>query len=208
MKGSVGESAAFHKVELRRSSVQTAPCSTGRKALDAGCKPSPRQRLESGPMTSRGELPEPVQRYLTHALPSGQAVPRGVDLTMFGRIKVGVWLPFVAVQRCDGKSFVWRASVGLGPLRPLLVTDRYESGTGSMSGSLLGRWKLFEQADANVARSAAGRAALESVLRLARCSRVAASPGVWRATTTSSPSPTTPRSMSRCTCASPRTVGS
>lgn len=114
-------------------------------------------------MASGDDLLEPVQRYLTHALPSGQAVPPGVELTMSGRIKVGVWLPFVANQRCDGKSFVWRASLGLGPLRPLVVTDRYDNGAGSMTGRLLGRWKLFEQADANVVRSAAGRAALESV---------------------------------------------
>ncbi|MGN6758856.1 MAG: DUF6544 family protein [Thermomicrobiales bacterium] len=114
-------------------------------------------------MTSGDELPEPVQRYLTHALPSGAAVPPGVELTMSGRIKVGVWLPFVATQRCDGKSFVWRASVRLGPVRALVVTDRYENGTGSMTGRLLGRWTLFEQADANVVRSAAGRAGLESV---------------------------------------------
>lgn len=114
-------------------------------------------------MTSGNDLAEPVQRYLTHAVPSGQAVPPGVELTMSGRIKVGVWLPFAATQRCDGKSFVWRASLGLGPLRPLVVTDRYESGTGSMTGRLVGRWKLFEQADENVVRSAAGRTALESV---------------------------------------------
>jgi hypothetical protein len=114
-------------------------------------------------MTSGDELPEPVRRYLTHALPSGFAVPPGVELTMSGRIKVGVWLPFVATQRCDGKSFVWRASVGLGPVRPLVVTDRYERGAGSMSGRLLGRWNLFDQADGNIVRSSAGRAGLESV---------------------------------------------
>ena len=114
-------------------------------------------------MTSGDELPEPVERYLTHAMPNGYAVPSGVQLTMSGRIKVGVWLPFVATQGCDGKSFVWRASVGVGPLRPLVVTDRYENGTGSMRGRLLGRWNLIDQADANVARSAAGRAGLEAV---------------------------------------------
>jgi hypothetical protein len=74
---------------------------------------------------------------------------------MSGRIKVGGWLPFRATQRCDGKSFLWRAEVGLGPVRPLIVTDRYESGGSSMSGKLIGRWTLFEQTDANVARSAA-----------------------------------------------------
>jgi hypothetical protein len=114
-------------------------------------------------MMSGDTLPEPVRRYLAHAVPSGQAGTPGVTLTMSGRIKVGVWLPFSATQRCDGRSFRWRASVGVGPLRPLEVTDRYEDGQGSMSGRLAGRWKLFEQTDSNVVRSAAGRAALETV---------------------------------------------
>jgi hypothetical protein len=83
---------------------------------------------------------------------------------MSGRIKVGgIWLPFTAAQRCDGKSFVWRASVGLGRLRLLEVTDRYQDAEGSVTGKLLGRWALFDQADANVVRSAAGRTALEAV---------------------------------------------
>lgn len=106
-------------------------------------------------------LPDPVRRYLSHAVASGEPGVPGVRLTMSGRIRVGIWLPFIATQRCDGKSFRWRASVGLGPLRPLEVTDRYEDGEGSMSGKLLGRWALFEQTDANVVRSAAARAALE-----------------------------------------------
>ncbi|MBV8997857.1 MAG: hypothetical protein JO304_02290 [Solirubrobacterales bacterium] len=82
---------------------------------------------------------------------------------MSGRIRVGIWLPFTATQRCDGKSFLWRASVGLGPLRLLEVTDRYEDGKGSTTGKLLGQWALFEQTDANVVRSAAARAALEAL---------------------------------------------
>lgn len=114
-------------------------------------------------MTSGDSLPEPVRRYLAHAVPSGEVGAPGVRLTMSGRIKVGIWLPFRATQRCDGKSFLWRASVGLGPLRPLVVTDRYEGGEGSMSGKLVGRWALFEQTDANVVRSAAARTALEAV---------------------------------------------
>jgi hypothetical protein len=43
------------------------------------------------------------------------------------------------------------------------VTDRYEDGEGSASGTLVSRWTLFEQTDSNVVRSAAGRAALEAV---------------------------------------------
>jgi Family of unknown function (DUF6544) len=114
-------------------------------------------------MTSGDSLPEPVRRYLAHAVPGAQAGAPGVRLTMSGRIKVGFWLPFSATQRCDGKSFLWRASVGVGPLRPLVVTDRYEDGEGSTSGALFARWTLFEQTDANVLRSAAARAALEAV---------------------------------------------
>jgi hypothetical protein len=49
--------------------------------------------------------------------------------------------------------------VGLGPLRPLVVTDRYEDADGSMTGTLLGRWTLFQQTDATVVRSAAARTA-------------------------------------------------
>jgi hypothetical protein len=114
-------------------------------------------------VSSGDVFPEPVERYLTHALPTGKAGPPGVTLTMSGRIKVGLWLPFIATQRCDGSSFLWRASVGLGPLPPLEATDRYDGGTDSMRGKLLGRWKLFEQTDINVVRSAAARAALEAV---------------------------------------------
>src|SRR5262249_20913237 len=114
-------------------------------------------------MTSGDGLPEPVRRYLAHAVPSGEPGVPGVRLTMSGRIKAGIWLPFTATQRCDGKSFVWRASVGLGPLRLLEVTDRYENAEGSMTGKLFGRWALLEQTDANVLRSAADRAALEAL---------------------------------------------
>jgi hypothetical protein len=114
-------------------------------------------------MASGESLPEPVRQYLAHALPSGEAGAPGVKLTMSGRIKVGIWLPFRATQWCDGKSFLWRASVGLGPVRPLVVTDRYEGGKAGMSGKLAGRRTLFEQTDSNVVRSAAARTALEVV---------------------------------------------
>jgi hypothetical protein len=110
------------------------------------------------------ELPQPVRRYLQHALPNGFQVTGGVRLRMTGKIRVGFWLPFTAMQECDGRSFVWRARVGLGLLAPLEVVDRYANGAGSVTGRLLGRYELFRQADEHVHRSAAGRAALEAVL--------------------------------------------
>ena len=110
------------------------------------------------------ELPEPVRRYLRHALPASLPATSGGRLRMSGKIKVGLWLPFTAVQHCDGRSFEWRARVGLGPFAPLEVVDRYADGTGSVTGRLLGRYELFHQADEDVRRSAAGRAGLEAIL--------------------------------------------
>jgi hypothetical protein len=77
---------------------------------------------------------------------------------MTGRIRVGAWLPFRAEERCDGRSFVWRARVG-----PLEVVDRFCAGAGSTRGRLLGRLPLFAADDPDTARSAAGRAALEAI---------------------------------------------
>jgi hypothetical protein len=108
-------------------------------------------------------LEEPVRRYLSHAIGDGAELGTGVSLTMTGRIKVGLWLPFRARQECDGRSFAWRARVGFGPLTALAVVDSFAEGLGSMEGRLVGRVKLFEADDENTSRSAAGRAALEAV---------------------------------------------
>lgn len=109
-------------------------------------------------------LDEPVRRYFSHAISDGAVLPNGVSMEMTGRIKVGLWLPFTAVQTVDGRSFTWRARVGRGPLTPLRVTDRYADAAGSTEGRLLGRVTLFDDHDANTARSAAARAAIESVV--------------------------------------------
>lgn len=110
------------------------------------------------------ELPEPVRRYLRHALPAGLPATSGVRLRMTGKIKLALWLPFTAVQECDGQSFEWRARVGRGRFSPVEVVDRYANGLGSVTGRLLGRYELFHQSDEDVHRSAAGRAALEAIL--------------------------------------------
>jgi hypothetical protein len=111
-----------------------------------------------------GDLDEPVQRFFTHAIRDGAALGDGVRLTMTGRIKVGTWLPFTAEQTVDGRSFGWRARVGWGPITPLRVVDRYADGAGVTEGRLLGRLTLFHADDLDTTRSAAARAALESVV--------------------------------------------
>ena len=110
------------------------------------------------------DLDEPVRRYFSHAIDVGAPLPDGVRMAMRGRIKVGLWLPFIAEQTVDGRSFAWRARVGRGPLTPLRVTDRYADAVGSTEGRLLGRVTLFHAEDSDTARSAATRAAIESVV--------------------------------------------
>jgi hypothetical protein len=85
-------------------------------------------------------------------------------LTMRGRVKADVWLPFRAEEEVDGGSFSWRARIGLGQLTVVEIADGYSHGVGSSEGLLLGRRTLFAKADEDTARSAAGRAALESVV--------------------------------------------
>ena len=109
-------------------------------------------------------LDEPVRRYLTHAIRPGAAIPAGIRLTMAGRIKVGRWLSFTAEQEFHaGHAFTWRARAGWGPLKPLRVVDAYRDGAGSMDGTLLGRIRFLHAGGEDTARSAAGRAAAESL---------------------------------------------
>jgi hypothetical protein len=106
--------------------------------------------------------PEPVRRYLAHAIREGAALAPALRLTMKGRIRVGAWLPFTAVEELDGRSFSWRARVGFAHLPLLEVEDGFGQGKGATSGRLVGRIPLFDAHDPDTARSAAGRAALEA----------------------------------------------
>ena len=107
-------------------------------------------------------LAEPVRRYFCHTIREGAPLARRVRLSMHGRIKAGVWLPFRAEQEIDRASFVWTAQVGVGHVSVLRVTDRYGDGAGSVEGRLFGRRRIFGAADEHTTRSAAGRAALEA----------------------------------------------
>ena len=115
-------------------------------------------------MSSHPGLDEPVRRYFAHAIRAGASLAPGVQLEMKGRVKADLWLPFRAREEADGRSFAWRARVGLGPLTLFRIEDSYAHGVGSTEGRLFGRRELFHSSDEDTARSAAGRAALESVV--------------------------------------------
>jgi hypothetical protein len=113
-------------------------------------------------MTLAG-LDEPVRRYFEHALHGDADRARGVRLEMKGRIRAGRWLPFSARQESDGRSFTWRARVGVGRLTLLTVVDGFAAGIGSTEGRLFGRRRVLHAEGPDTSRSAAGRAALEAV---------------------------------------------
>ena len=115
-------------------------------------------------MSSLSGLDEPVRRYFAHAIRAGASLAPGVRLEMKGRVKADLWLPFRAQQEADGRSFAWRARVGLGPLTVMRIEESYARGVGSTEGRLFGRRPLFHSSDEDTARSGAGRAALESVV--------------------------------------------
>lgn len=123
--------------------------------------------------------PEPVRRYLTHAIREGAPLSPGVRLTMKGRIKAGAWLPFKAVEDLDGRSFNWRARVGFAHLPLLEVEDGFRQGSGATSGRLLGRIPLFDAHDPDTARSSAGRAGVEAFW--APVSLLPSNGATWRA---------------------------
>jgi hypothetical protein len=108
-------------------------------------------------------MDEPARRYFAHALRDGAA--GGATLVgMRGRVRAGTWLPFSADERCDGHSFEWLARVRIGGVTVLRVSDSFADGRGRTEGRLFGRFRVFDSHDPDTARSAAGRAALESVV--------------------------------------------
>jgi hypothetical protein len=109
-------------------------------------------------------LDEPVRRYLTHALAPGAMLTERVRLTMHGRIKVGHWMEFTAEQQFDDHhEFEWRARAGWTRFKPMHVVDSYASGAGGTVATFVGRLPFLHAVDANTARAAAARGAVESI---------------------------------------------
>lgn len=112
---------------------------------------------------------EPVRRYFLHALADGAPLAPAVRLELLGRIKVGAWLRFASIWEGDGRSFSWRATAGPGPLPVLGVHDQFRDGVGFMDIRLraphprLPDARLLHAESDDVARSGAGRAALEAL---------------------------------------------
>ena len=134
----------------------TPPVAEDWRSLASGAEKPP--RFTAG-MTS--DLPEPVRRWLTHAIDEGTPLARAVELRMHGEIFLGRWSPFTAVQRLSlTRGFVWAATTRLLGL-PIRGFDRWSRGTGEMRWRLFGILPVASAAGVDVTRSAAGRHAGE-----------------------------------------------
>jgi hypothetical protein len=113
-----------------------------------------------------GELPEPVRRWLIHAIAEGTPLADAVELRMHGEIFLGRWSPFTAVQRLSlTGGFVWAATARLLGL-PIRGFDRWTRGSGEMRWRLFGVLPMASAAGPDVTRSAAGRHAGELLVAL------------------------------------------
>jgi hypothetical protein len=105
-------------------------------------------------------VPDPVRRYLTHALGDELRPAKGAILEMRGQIKLGRWLPFRARQLLAPRhGTVWEARVGW----VISGCDRFVGDTGGMDWRLLGLVPVMRASGPDVGRSTAERAGAESV---------------------------------------------
>ena len=103
---------------------------------------------------------EPVRRYFEASIAPGTPLAAAVRLEMRGSIRIGRWLPFRARQLlAPSVGTVWEARVA----GVISGSDRYVAGSGGMDWRLLGLVRMVHAEGDDVSRSAAGRAAGESI---------------------------------------------
>jgi hypothetical protein len=106
------------------------------------------------------DVAEPVRRYFDAAMPDGPVTASAAVLEMRGQIRIGRWLPFTAQQLLAPRlGTVWEATVG----HVIVGSDRYVGGTGGMDWKLFGLIPFVHAEGPDVTRSAAERAAGESI---------------------------------------------
>lgn len=132
------------------------------------------------PSTLAG-LPEPAQRFLRASVPAGRPLASGVVLEMIGELRLaGRWLPFTARQILRrGVGFVWQPEVG-GRIVRFVGADLLGPAGARMEFRLHGRIPVVRADGPDVARSAAGRLAAETVVWLPQA-LTPQSGATWRA---------------------------
>lgn len=109
------------------------------------------------------DLPEPVQRYVLHAIAPGTPLASAVILNLTGSIRLGNrWNPFTAREILSPhRGFVWRPTVRMGNL-VMKGADGYHAQQG-MVRFFLWLIPVVSSGGPDVARSAIGRLAGETI---------------------------------------------
>lgn len=110
------------------------------------------------------DLPEPAQRWLSHAITPGTPLWQTVEVTMHGQIRLGQWRSFTAHQIIAmPRGYIWAATARVAGL-PVTGFDRLSSGTAQMRWRLLHLVPVMTAAGPDITRSAYGRLAGEIAL--------------------------------------------
>lgn len=111
-------------------------------------------------------LPEPVQRYLRHAIAPGTLLSPSVRLWMDGTMTPtpgGPSTDLTAVETlAPHRGFIWMAKARMNRL-PVRVRDHYFDGTGGVNVVALGLLPIPLGSGPDVARSSRGRLVAEAV---------------------------------------------
>jgi hypothetical protein len=97
---------------------------------------------------SIGTLPPPVARYLKAAVTDGHPTVRSAVATQEAEFFInGAWRPLAARQHftTGPPGFVWDARIEIAPLVTAYVRDSYIGGTGAMTASALGLYRIVDQ---------------------------------------------------------------
>lgn len=109
-------------------------------------------------------LPEPVRRWLTHAIAPGTPICNRARLTMHGDIRLGRWRAYTATEELvPDTGFLWAARTTMAGI-PLSGYDSLSEGEGRQHWRLLGFITVQSAEGTEVTRSAADRLAAECVL--------------------------------------------
>jgi len=122
--------------------------------------PFGKERFDHGRLA---DFPEPVRRYLKHAILPDGLMAHSVSLQMHGQIRINKWMPFEAeeVIRID-RGMIWRAKVKMMGL-PIRGSDRLIDGSGFMRWKFLGLIPVVKKTGPDISRSVAGRMAAELI---------------------------------------------
>lgn len=108
------------------------------------------------------DLPAPARRWLDHAIAPGTPLRRRVEMRQHGQLRLGGrWWPFRSRQALDPlRGYVWPVRTSLLGV-PMLGVDRLHGEDAEMTHRLLGLLPVVRATGADLARSAAARAASE-----------------------------------------------